>query len=104
MLNLTEEQRIISDSAGRFLDENCPFSRRQQTAVTETGFDPSTWREFAELGWLGIIVPEDFGGVGGSIVDAALIQQQLGRTLVRSPYVATVGGAVTALLLGASEH
>jgi alkylation response protein AidB-like acyl-CoA dehydrogenase len=104
MLNHTEEQTIISDSAARFVDDKFPFSVRQQIASTDHGYDISRWQDFAELGWLGIPVPEVFGGIGGSIVDVSLIQQQLGRALVRSPFLATVGGASTALMLAGNEN
>jgi alkylation response protein AidB-like acyl-CoA dehydrogenase len=87
MLNLTEQQSMIRESARRFLDEQLPFSKRQAIATSDSGYDTEQWSSFAELGWLGIAIPEQYGGFDGSIVDAALIYQQMGRTLTRSPYL-----------------
>ena len=61
------------------------------------------WQAYAEMGWLGIMVPEPHGGLGGSLVDAALIQQQLGKQLVRSPWLQHSVTAATGLALGGSD-
>jgi len=98
VIELTEEQQIIRDSVTRYLDENYSFDRRQQQIGSADGFDPDQWQTFAELGWLGMSFPEECGGAGGSWVDAAIIAEQLGRTLVRSPYLSSVIGAGTVLL------
>ena len=92
ILILSEEQKMIRESALRLLDEEFPFSVRQKLSKSETGFDAEHWKLFAEMGWLGINLPETLGGLGGSLVDASLIYQQMGRTLVRSPYLTTLTG------------
>ena len=93
ILILSEEQKMIRESALRLLDEEFPFSLRQKLSESETGFEVDHWKLFAEMGWLGIALPEESGGLGGSLVDASLIYQQMGRTLVRSPYLATLTGS-----------
>jgi hypothetical protein len=98
VIELTEEQEIIRDSVARYLGENCSFDRRQQQVDTKDGFDLEQWRTFAELGWLGMAFPEECGGSGGSWVDAAVIAEQLGRALIRSPYLSSAIGAGTVLL------
>jgi alkylation response protein AidB-like acyl-CoA dehydrogenase len=98
MIELTEEQQIIRDSVARYLSENYSFDQRQQQVRSADGFDPDQWRAFAELGWLGMPFPEECGGAGGSWIDAAIIAEQLGRTLLRSPYLSSVIGAGTVLL------
>ena len=87
MFELTEEQILIRDSAARFLEEAMPFKRRQEIAGSNDGFDPELWQSFAEMGWLGLLVSESAGGLDGSLVDAALIQQSMARQLVRSPWL-----------------
>ena len=87
MFELSEEQVLIRDSASRFLEEAVPFAQRQATCETDDGYDSDLWQACAEMGWLGIMVPEENGGLGGSIVDATLIQQQMGKQLVRSPWL-----------------
>jgi alkylation response protein AidB-like acyl-CoA dehydrogenase len=98
MIELTEEQQIIRDSVARYLTENYSFDQRQRQVGSADGFDPDQWRIFAELGFLGMAFPEECGGAGGSWVDAAIIAEQLGRSLVRSPYLSSVVGAGTVLL------
>jgi len=98
VIELTEEQQIIRDSVARYLSETYSFDRRQQQIASADGFDPEQWRAFAELGWLGMPFPEECGGAGGSWADAAIIAEQLGRALIRSPYLSSVIGAGTVLL------
>ena len=103
MMILSDEQKLIRNSAERFVDEQTSFSKRQQICETDEGFCKDQWQQFSDLGWLGIALPEQYGGFGGTLMDAALIQQQLGRTLLRSPYVSTIGAAVTAIKLVGNE-
>ena len=103
MFELSEEQILIRDSASRFLEEAVPFAQRQATCETDDGYDSELWQACAEMGWLGIVVPEEDGGLGGSIVDAALIQQQMGKQLVRSPWLQHSVTAATGLALGVSD-
>ena len=103
MLVLSEEQKMIQESASRFMDDQFPFSRRQQITLSDDGFDRDLWRQFAELGWLALSIDESCGGIGGSLVDAALVHQQMGRVLMCSPYLNCLGGAATALNLSANE-
>lgn len=98
MIEFTEEQQIIRDSVARYLAENYSFDQRQKQVGSADGFDPDQWRTFAELGFLGMSFPEECGGAGGSWVDAAIIAEQLGRSLIRSPYLSSVVGSGTVLL------
>ena len=91
---LSEEQRMIRESAQRLMEEQFPFSLRQKLNESDAGFKPEHWKLFADMGWLGITLPEKFGGLGGSLVDASLIYQQMGRALVRSPYLATLTASI----------
>ena len=104
MFALSEEQTLIRESAARFLEEAVPFAQRQATCETDDGYDPDLWQAYAEMGWLGIMVPEEDGGLGGSIVDAALIQQQMGKQLVRSPWLQHSVTAATGLALGGTDQ
>ena len=100
---LSEEQAIFRESVARFLEENYPFDRRQGIVAEGTGFSEDHWQAFAELGWLAIPFPEDYGGLDGSALEVMLLMEQFGRHLVASPYLASVvlGGQV--LLAGGSE-
>ncbi|MFK7895681.1 MAG: acyl-CoA dehydrogenase family protein [Myxococcota bacterium] len=88
--DLTEEQQMIVDQAAKFVAAESPVSRFRTLRDTEQGWEKSMWAKMAEQGWLGIAVPEDQGGFGGSFVDVALILEQLGRGLVPEPFIASV--------------
>jgi alkylation response protein AidB-like acyl-CoA dehydrogenase len=100
---LSDEQRLLQDSAQRLVERDYPFDRRRKIAASEDGFSRQVWAQFAELGWLALPLPEAHGGLGGSPFDVAVLMEALGRGLVLEPYLASVvfgGGLVAA---GASE-
>ncbi len=92
----TEEQIQIRDSLRRFLAETYTLERRRAIARSGTGCDPEVWRQFAELGILGLGIPEELGGIGGSAFDAMVVMEELGRVLVIEPYLpsAVVGAGI----------
>ena len=89
-LNLTDEQRMLRESAERFVAESYDADHRRRMANDPLGFSPAVWKQFAELGWLALPLAEEFGGLGGSAVDIGLLMEAFGRGLVSEPYVATV--------------
>ena len=86
----TEEQQLLRDSVDKFVDAEYPFEVRRELAASQAGFGHGHWRTFAELGWLGLGVPEDTGGVGGGPVETAVVMEGLGAALAVEPYLATV--------------
>jgi alkylation response protein AidB-like acyl-CoA dehydrogenase len=102
--DLTEEQRLLAKTVSDFCKTRSPVSRFRELRDAEgPGWDKATWREMGELGWLGVPFPESAGGLGGSFVEAAIILEQLGRSLVPEPYLASVVLAGQALALAGSE-
>jgi alkylation response protein AidB-like acyl-CoA dehydrogenase len=89
-LNLSDEQRLLRDSAERFIEQSYDAEHRRKMANDPLGFSPKVWTEFAELGWLALPIPEQFGGLGGGAVDIGILMEAFGRGLVSEPYVATV--------------
>ena len=87
---LSEEQRLLKESAERFIERDYPFETRRQNSTTEDGFSREAWRQFAELGWLGLAMPEDHGGLGATLTETAVLMEALGRGLVVEPYLSTV--------------
>jgi alkylation response protein AidB-like acyl-CoA dehydrogenase len=85
----TEEQTQIRDSLRRFLTETYTLDRRRAIARAGTGCDPEIWRQFAELGILGLGIPQSLGGIGGQAFDALVVMEELGRALVIEPYLST---------------
>lgn len=87
---LTEEQRLIQDSALRFVADNYGLEDRRKLSATDQGFSDEHWATMAELGWLALPFSEEDGGMGGSAIDAMVLADVLGQGLVLEPYLATV--------------
>ncbi|MHB0769770.1 acyl-CoA dehydrogenase family protein [Bradyrhizobium sp. 5.13L] len=104
-LNLSEEQRLLRESAERFVAESYDADHRRRMANDPLGFSPAVWKQFAELGWLALPLPEEFGGLGGGAVDVGILMEAFGRGLVSEPYVATVVlGAALIARCGSAEQ
>jgi alkylation response protein AidB-like acyl-CoA dehydrogenase len=95
--SFTPEQEELRAQARSFLAERYPAERVAELADSEEGWDPASWRELAELGWLGVSIPEEHGGAGLGFVEEAVLLEELGRALYPGPYFATVGLALPAL-------
>jgi alkylation response protein AidB-like acyl-CoA dehydrogenase len=102
--DLTEDQKMIVDTVRNFVKKELPLERMRKMRNDERGYSPEVWQHMGELGWLGIAFPEEVGGFGGSFVDASLIVQQFGTTLVSEPYLASAVLAGKALLLAGSSE
>ncbi len=105
MAVLTEEQSMIRDGAKSWVQEKSPVTafRKLRDSGNDAGFDKATWAEMAEMGWAGILIPEEFGGTGLGYLTLGLVLEETGRTLTASPLVSTALAATTALLLGGSD-
>lgn len=86
--DLTDEQQMLQDSAARYVQKSYPFEQRRALANEGGGFRRETWQAIADMGWLGVAVPEACGGLGFSPVETGLVAEQLGRALVLEPFVA----------------
>lgn len=96
-LNLTEEQRLIVDSATEFLAAHSASEQVRAASEPAGGWDAALWQGLTDLGWCGIHLPEDLNGLGLGLVEVSLLQEQLGRRLACVPYFDTVALAATAL-------
>jgi alkylation response protein AidB-like acyl-CoA dehydrogenase len=103
-LVLTEEQSMLRDSARGLISDKAPVSHLRQLRDTRdaTGFSRDLWKTFAEMGFAGLLVPEDFGGSGLGCVEAGVVMEEIGRTLMPSPFMATAVLAASALSRGGS--
>jgi alkylation response protein AidB-like acyl-CoA dehydrogenase len=86
----SEEQELLRAEVRRFLDQNCPLETVRKIAETPEGYDRALWARMAELGWVGLTLPDAHGGVGLGWVDLVVVLEETGRTLFPSPLVATV--------------
>ena len=101
-MDLTEsdEQRLLRDSANRFISETYTAKLRDKNATEPLGFSPAIWKQFADLGWLAMPIAEADGGLGGGAIETGILMEAFGRGLVSEPYLASVvlgAGLVTAL-------
>jgi alkylation response protein AidB-like acyl-CoA dehydrogenase len=104
-LVLTEEQSMLRDSARGLISDKAPLSHLRQLRDSKdaTGFSRDLWKAFAEMGLSGLLVPEAFGGSGLGCVEAGVVMEEIGRTLMPSPFLATAVLAASALTRGGSE-
>ena len=100
-LALNEEQEIIKNSAQSFLKKECPSSLVRELEEDQEGFSPELWRKMADLGWMGLIFPGDYGGSEGSFLDLAVLMEEMGKALTPSWFFSTVVlGAQTIMAFG----
>jgi alkylation response protein AidB-like acyl-CoA dehydrogenase len=88
-LGFSEFQQKTRDTAREFLAEKCPKSLLRELETSATGHSPELWREIAELGWVALGVPEEYGGLGGGLVDQAVIVEEMGYAAYMSPFTET---------------
>jgi len=88
--DLTEEQQLLKDSVTRLLADRYSFENRKAFQTRPEGWSRDLWRQYAEIGLLGVAFPEADGGFGGGPVETMLIMEAFGRALALEPYLATV--------------
>jgi alkylation response protein AidB-like acyl-CoA dehydrogenase len=98
--SLTDDQRMLVESAQGFTRKQSPVSRMRKLREDPIGWSPEVWRQMGELGWLGLPFPEEVGGVGGKFVDLALVLEQLGATLVPEPIVPSLVAGIAIVAAG----
>ncbi len=105
---LTDEQNMLRDAARGFLQASAPIDqlRRLRDEASSDGYDRDTWKSMAEMGWSGVLIPEDHGGVAMGHVAAGVIAEEMGRTLTASPFLSTavMGASVLASYGSASQR
>ncbi|MES2975676.1 MAG: acyl-CoA dehydrogenase family protein [Pseudomonadota bacterium] len=99
---LTLEQQMLKDSAARLLADAYDFEQRSAYMVADQGWSKAIWRQYAELGFLGIGIPEEFGGTGGGAFETMVVMEEMGRRLTLEPYACTAVICRDLLLSGGS--
>jgi alkylation response protein AidB-like acyl-CoA dehydrogenase len=99
----SEEQEMLRDSAKRFLADNCSTKFVRQMMAHETAHDAAFWDKLIGLGWPGLIIPEDFGGQGGTFLDLTVIAEEAGKALVTGPFMAATTLGAPVFLEGGSD-
>jgi len=100
MMTLTDDQRMLQDTVRPFMADEGAIKKQlrhwRDTGCTD-GYGTALWKQFAELGLTGILIPESQGGAGLGAVDAGLVLEEIGRNLTPSPFLTTAVAAVRAL-------
>jgi len=100
----TEEQELLRETARRFLEQKCPPSSVRALMESDEGFDPSIWKEIADLGWQGIAIPEAYGGAGSTMLEQAVLMEEMGKVLFPGPYLASAVLAANTIMLAGNEE
>ncbi|MBW1888245.1 MAG: acyl-CoA/acyl-ACP dehydrogenase [Deltaproteobacteria bacterium] len=102
-LDFTSEQEMLRDSATKFFANECPYSRVKELEESEEGYSPELWQQMAELGWMGLLFPEEYGGYEGQFLDLAIILEEMGRAAHPSPFFSTVIQCGLTILEGGTD-
>ena len=104
-LSLTSEQELLRNTAREFVERECPLATVRKIQEEEGGFSRELWQQIAGLGWPGILIPPEYGGEGGTLTDAAVLYEEMGRGLLPGPHHSSaVLGALILLEGGAEEQ
>ncbi|MGC8603541.1 MAG: acyl-CoA dehydrogenase family protein [Desulfomonilaceae bacterium] len=102
---LNEDQRMLKASAHHFLEKEFPKELIKKLYQSDDGYSSELWRKMATLGWMGLVVPEEYGGVGGSFLDLVVLVEEMGHNLCPGPFFSTVVlGGMTVLMSGNEEQ
>ena len=101
-LGFSEDQGSLLEVATSFCARRSPIARVRQLIEDETGNDPDVWREIVELGWLGIAIPEAYGGAGLQLAEVVPVMEQMGRYMLAGPFYSTTLAA-QAIAAGGTE-
>jgi alkylation response protein AidB-like acyl-CoA dehydrogenase len=104
IFTFTDEQRELSATLRRFLQDKSPSAEVRRLMQTEQGYDPQAWAQLAgQLGLQGLAIPEKYGGSGAGPVELAVACEEMGRALLCAPYFATAVLAAQALLASGDQ-
>ena len=89
-LGFTEEQEMLRKTARDFLQTECPTTLVKEMADDEQGYTTELWGKMAELGWMGLALPEEYDGMGMSFLDLSVLLEEMGRACLPGPFFSTV--------------
>ena len=103
-VRLDETQEMLKASAREFLAKGCPTTSVREARHSDEGFSHELWHSMAELGWLGLALPERSGGSDMAFLDLCLLAEELGHTCAPSPFVDTIAGSALTLAASGREE
>ncbi len=99
----SEDQKLLKEQANGFLRDNCPPAVVRKILESDESCDLALWKKIADMGWTATVIPEEYGGLGLSYLELAVIAEELGRAVAPVPFSSSVYLATEALLLAGSE-
>ena len=102
-LDFTTEQNMLRDAAAKFFAGECNFETVKHIEDSELGYLPELWQKIADLGWLGLPFPSDYGGYDGTFLDLVILQEEIGKAVFPSPFFSTVVQCGLLILEGGTE-
>jgi alkylation response protein AidB-like acyl-CoA dehydrogenase len=100
----TEAQEILRKMARDFLSTECPKALVRELEKSEKGYSPELWKKMAELGWMGLIIPEQYEGMGYTFQDLTVLLEETGRNILPGPLIATVISTFPIIEAGTEEQ
>ena len=89
-LVLSEEQEMLKEAARGLLEQKCPKNFVKQMELDDKGYSPELWEEMANLGWMGLVFPEEYNGSGMSFLELSVLLEEMGRACLPAPFFSTV--------------
>ena len=104
-LILNEEQQLLKDTAKEFVSNNAPINhfREIRDSNNELGYSKDIWKKMVDLGWAGILIPEEYGGSNFGMIGLGSVLEETGRCLVPSPLFSTALLGVSLIELGGNK-
>ncbi|MEA1959285.1 MAG: acyl-CoA dehydrogenase family protein [Chloroflexota bacterium] len=103
-LDFTEEQDMLRNSARDFLSTECDKMKVREIEEGDLGYSPEIWGKTAELGWQGLMIPDEYDGMGMGLIDLVVIFEEIGYNILPSPFLATVALATPPIVEAGSEE
>src|SRR6201988_2606143 len=101
--DFSDDQKQMRDAARKFLSEQCPPKAVREVLDGKAAYDKELWKGLAEMGFLGVAIPEQFGGAGAGHLELCVIAEEMGRAIAPVPFSSTVYLAAEALLIAGSD-
>ncbi|MHC4355722.1 MAG: acyl-CoA dehydrogenase family protein, partial [Planctomycetota bacterium] len=102
---MTEDQLRLQKAARDFLADNCPKELVRSLNDSEEGHSPELWQKMAELGWMGLLLPEEYGGIDWSVMEMVVLMEEMGYNICPGPFISTtILGSLPLLMAGSEDQ
>ena len=103
-LDLTEEQQMLKTAARDFFEKEFPKTLVREMEEDPVGYSPELWKKMADLGWIGLVIPEEYDGTDLTFLDMAILLEEMGRACLTGPYFSTAVLCAPLILAVGSEE